>query len=850
MRKAQKKQIVDFLILLEEAHEELKNALKMQQYTQALDILEQCQQGAIQTGEIIEQQEGENIATIPMLENYCEFIFHLHDSIMQGQTVNENRAYKNLRKSLIRIENSVKNDIKERFEAVFLPYKASMWDSLESVWMAADEDPDCDAYVIPIPYYDRNPDGSFKEMHYEGTSFPDNVTVIKYTEFDFEAHRPDMIFIHNPYDNMNFVTSVHPFFYSENVKKFTDCLVYIPYYSTTGGMSEGQAFCPAYMYADYIVIQSEGHRKFFDAGIPDEKFLPMGSPKFDSVIHKCQNLPKLPEDWQDKISGKKVFFYNTSINGMLGNTEAFLKKMEYVFDVFRGREDVCLLWRPHPLLESTFDSLRKGYRPEYDNLKRRFIEEELGILDLTPDIENTIAICDAYIGDSGTSVTSLFGVAGKPLFIFNNYINTLPEEDDWRGEKINCPSFDVCGRARYQVIGNNQLWFSEKDDFHYKFYMDLGSGYSGGGYYTQAIEIGNKIYVIPGNAQHLLVIENNKIRKIEFGLQIGKREAFSGCRYNEKYLFLLPFFYPLLIRFDLETEEISYINGIQQFWVRNVEGEWQRGGVAQYENELVFSSPEDNQFQFMDIDTLEVRVASSNSDSNLGTLTIVPDGKELWLLPLNGMVITCWNPRTGEVREYSDLPSDFKSIKNSYECDCGQKPFGNIAFSRESDRENIVISPCWGNMYLSLDRETGEMKKWELPILLTSHGKNGYYMTDSIGCLLTPLSQHGKAHCWIWYSPERKLFDINIDTKEYKEIPIEFDYDDLKEHESGFMEESGWMQYCLMENAFNSLKDMLDDHITGNQFDRKRQLEAFSKINANTDGTCGRNVYEFVKGNR
>ena len=56
------------------------------------------------------------------------------------------------------------------------------------------------------------------------------------------------------------------------------------------------------------------------------------------------------------------------------------------------------------------------------------------------------------------------------------------------------------------------------------------------------------------------------------------------------------------------------------------------------------------------------------------------------------------------------------------------------------------------------------------------------------------------------------------------------------------------MQYCLVENAMNSLKDLLDNKITGNQFDKKRQLKAFSNVNANTSGTCGKTVYEFVKG--
>ena len=87
-------------------------------------------------------------------------------------------------------------------------------------------------------------------------------------------------------------------------------------------MSEAQAVCPAYDHADYIVIQAEKYRQFFDPKIPDEKFLVLGSPKFDSVIHKCQNPPEPPKGWAEKMAGRKVYFYNTSLGGMLGDTEA------------------------------------------------------------------------------------------------------------------------------------------------------------------------------------------------------------------------------------------------------------------------------------------------------------------------------------------------------------------------------------------------------------------------------------------------------------------------------------------------------------------------------------------------
>ena len=212
------------------------------------------------------------------------------------------------------------------------------------------------------------------------------------------------------------------------------------------------------------------------------------------------------------------------------------------------------------------------------------------------------------------------------------------------------------------------------------------------------------------------------------------------------------------------------------------------------------------------------------------------------------MTLTCWNPKTGNVREYSNFPQGFKSIQWPLEYECGERPFSNIAFSGEGSRENIILSPCWGNMYLSLNRETGQMEEWKSPMKFKTCGRNGYFAAQGIGRFVITYPQRGKADCRIWYAPERKLYEINIDTGEYKEVEIEFDYDDLLANEAGFMEESEWMQYCLDENAFNSLKNLLDGRITGNQFDRERQLKAFSKINVNTEGTCGMNVHNFVKG--
>ena len=94
-------------------------------------------------------------------------------------------------------------------EMVFLPYKVSMWDSLESVWRAAYEDKDnCLAYVVPIPYCDRDPDGTAKEWHCERDLFPKDVPTLDWQDVDLKYMHPDAIFIHNPYDNYNQFTCI------------------------------------------------------------------------------------------------------------------------------------------------------------------------------------------------------------------------------------------------------------------------------------------------------------------------------------------------------------------------------------------------------------------------------------------------------------------------------------------------------------------------------------------------------------------------------------------------------------------------------------------------------------------
>ena len=444
MTKAQKKQAVDSLKLLGQAHDGIKKMIEAGNDKAALDLLSQCQECAIRLGEIIEAVEGENFVTIPLIEEYCELAYQIYEKILNNGRVNANQVNKALRRSLVRVENSVKNEITERMEVVFLPYKASMWDSLESVWKAADEDPNCDAYVVPIPYYDKNPDGSFREEHYEGGEYPAYVPVTSYREYDFAMRKPDMIFIHNPYDDCNYVTSVAPEFYSENLKQYTERLVYIPYFvlgevdpDHKEAVEKIAHFCtaPGVIHADVVIVQSENMRKAYIDVLTgaagentrpywEKKILGLGSPKMDKVLESSREAWEVPWEWRQILekpdgSRKKVILYNTSVTALLNQGENMIKKMHSVFDTFKENvEDVALLWRPHPLMKATIESMRPQLWMDYEKLEEQYREEGWGIYDDTVELNRAIALCDAYYGD-GSSLVQLCQKAGKPVMIQN-----------------------------------------------------------------------------------------------------------------------------------------------------------------------------------------------------------------------------------------------------------------------------------------------------------------------------------------------------------------------------------------------------------------------------------------------
>ena len=673
-----KKELLGIVSTLIRANDTIVKSIKVNPKGVA-EVLVSCQESAILIGNDIESREDKYGDLVKLLEDYCENIFQINEAI--PDEIRCHRIAKEIQKQLNQLWNGINYELPDdRKEAVFLPYKASMWDSLESIWKAADADPDCDAYVIPIPYFDKNPDGTFREMHYEGDWYPKDVPITRYEDYDLEAHRPDVIYIHNPYDDWNYVTSVHPHFYAKNLRNYTDKLIYIPYFILGEIKPDNQeaidgmkhfCFAPGIIYAHQVIVQSENMRQIYineyikaareaglggehtDRKVLEKKFLGTGSPKIDKVLHTKREDLEIPQEWLKMIekpdgSWKKIIFYNTSVGALLQHSEKMLKKIESVFGIFKEHKDeVTLLWRPHPLIPATIKSMRPELWEKYKAIKDRYIGEDWGIYDDTSDIDRAVVLSDAYYGD-GSSVVCLCREKGIPVIVQE------VEKTEY--------SDNVCVSVIDAIIDNDKVWFFPYE-FNSLFSMNLedkkieliglipDEAYGEKRLYESIKLIGEKIYFVPFYAKTIAVFD---IKKRQFsnitldeektGCSIGQ-PLFGGAEVYGKYLYMLPVFSQAFIRLNTVNDNVEYIVG----WAEKVDklrfnsDAYFRRQAILVEGRLMIPFCSVNAVMELDCKTTEYRIHKLGEEKR-GYSGICFDGKNFWLSPRTDRVLVRWNP--------------------------------------------------------------------------------------------------------------------------------------------------------------------------------------------------------------
>lgn len=813
MRRYKKSELLETADMLAEAND-IIGRLCASSPERALDVLGQCQESAILLGNLIESKGEQYTELVGILESYCENIYQISTALSDEEQVR--KLSKKIQRQLLQLQNRIRHEIPEdKKEVVFFPYKASMWDSLESVWQAADAEEDTDAYVVPIPYFDKNPDGTFREMHYEGNEYPDYVPITDWETYDFEERRPDIMFIHNPYDAYNYVTSVHPRFYSSNLKKFTEKLVYIPYFiigevnpDDNVAVERVKHFCinEAVNNADKVIVQSEDMRQVYievltrEAGGSkearaywEEKIDGSGSPKVDKVLKTKKEDLVIPEEWMKIIkkpdgSFKKIIFYNTSVTALLQHDEKMLKKMESVFEIFSEyKRDMALLWRPHPLLESTLISMRPHLWEKYKKIRDKYIDEGWGIYDDSADMDRAVVLSDAYYGDE-SSVLQLYKKTGK--------LYMVQDVETFRRKDHLLPMSNG-------IIYNNEMWFVGLNDNRiyrlnletFKAIVEYRIPWEDVSVkklqYRKIIKYKSKIILIPELALKIAVydMEKREMRYIDYvDKKCGTGAFFHGGVLVESKLYLIPTSYDRVICIDVEKETVIDRSDSLIKLTGQEEGKraYAVGGIAKEGKYILFTMQLDNKLVKYDIESNRIEILTIEALSDGGT-GIFSDSENIWIIHKSQKKIERYNKRTMKVDVLDQFPFDFlDSDWNFYQ--------GHVY------KESLFLLPRETNMCLKVSLLDGKIEPLKLENKIIAKDNNYWdrmYYTSIFEADNKLMISDYKGYLYIYHSEdkvEKRKIEVDNDS-EMSYFLGQFDYEE--------------------NNMWDTLEDFLDYVLNG-----------------------------------
>jgi hypothetical protein len=669
MRKYQQKQILELIATLYEATDEIKRQFTNGNNAIVINLLGDCQDVAVNIGEFIESLEGEDTRTVKLLTAYHESLYRIAMAI---ETANVSFV-KKLKKELGMIESSIRSELKpNKIEVAFFPYKASMWDALESIWLAANEDPQCDAYVVPIPYFDRLADGGAGQMHYEGHQYPDYVPIVDWQTYNIEERRPDVSFIHNGYDGYNMVTSVHPNYYSKNLKNHTELLCYSPYF-VASNVEDHSCTLSGVVHSDRVFVQSDKARDDYIRAIQafekehncagrfgkvKEKIVASGSPKFDKVINSKPDDYTLPDEWKKLIvksdgSRKKTVLYNTSIGPLLKGNKKYLEKLRSVFNAFRNRDDVVLWWRPHPLSEVTYGSMRPYLLEEYKQLIKEYRLEGYGIYDDTSDLHRALSLSSAFYGD-GSSLMQLYQCMRKPVMVQYEDLSDL--------ELLSIGSLcDTGEHLWFLTLRFNGLFRLNKKSWKAEY---IGSFVRGNAFdwsvYHTIHQSGNKLYFSPHSAEAIAVYDlvESSFQYVELPLpqkDYSDQSKFAKIIEWEGSLYFIPLQFPGIVKLNVEDNSIELIDD----WVKPIDkmifdpslGYFSNGVYDEARGLLVLSCFNSNAVMEIDLKN-KTTILNAISSDKCGYSDILKIDETYWLLALHKSSLVSINILDNTMMEY------------------------------------------------------------------------------------------------------------------------------------------------------------------------------------------------------
>jgi phosphorylcholine metabolism protein LicD len=415
----------------------ISEKIQLAEWEDALQLLTNCQQLAVDLGTLTEEVKGEKrkstAAVVGSLETFCEALYSQYAALSTGAGA----VIDGLKDSFDIVKENIERYIINRKEALFVSTGENRWSGFRALYEQAIEAGDTDVYVVVVPVMQKDTYGCIISSDDEaadcGFEYEDWKT------FSLELHMPDVIFIQDGYDRENPCLAIPEMYYAENLQRYTDKLVFVPPFTVNEFKREDSTdwynmkhyvTVPGVVRADVVLVQSENMKQNYVERLTE--FAGEGSRKIWE-----QRVINYNKDSDSAAPGckKKRMLYCIGLNEIFEHSKDILEKVENRLDIMKKQSDkldvlVCLypsdeaVWMEaepgisQRLLNTIRLETEKNDKLIYKRMQMRTdgVKTSVKSGQQAEAVQNILDSCDAYYG-SPTPYAHYFNFRSKPVML-------------------------------------------------------------------------------------------------------------------------------------------------------------------------------------------------------------------------------------------------------------------------------------------------------------------------------------------------------------------------------------------------------------------------------------------------
>lgn len=412
---------------------------------------------SIEYGDFMRIRKGGGMHEYPVYADQERTLFDALGRNPFGYNMNYNELLASVQRYVMRLATPVAAKSAKKIVAM-LPCRAKWWDNMKPLWRYYKaHDNEYEFHVLPIFYFDCDFAGNIGEKHDERELFPAEIGVEACESFDFAGIHPDIIVAQVPFDGFNTAMTVHEFFYSSNLKQFTDELIYVPCFNPEDPIDENDKAItairmlveqPEVINADRVVVSSEKVKDVYykraielcgaetemywqQKIVTTNEYVGDAADSENADVHltsgtdigiKAITCKSSTEEWKSLVGDacdKKVVIYYFSMSFILQHREKAIDKISRSIDTFsEAGEGMITIVEPQEAVLTQLSDIDKSLSERFSQLLVKAAGISNIVVDRNGVASSHVSQCSAFYGDRGALLKSC-AEAEIPVMIQN-----------------------------------------------------------------------------------------------------------------------------------------------------------------------------------------------------------------------------------------------------------------------------------------------------------------------------------------------------------------------------------------------------------------------------------------------